>query len=94
MGTGFPFFVPSSWTQSLQLCKSKNGTISLFGLTATASFDVLSDVERELSGNNSFTLDPDTIVRYENSNRLELQYKVEKIEVEYKKISSMIKKDD
>lgn len=74
--------------------KAKNGTISLFGLTATASFDVLSDVERELSGNNSFTLDPDTIVRYENSNRLELQYKVEKIEVEYKKISSMIKKDD
>ena len=65
--------------------KAKNGTISLFGLTATASFDVLSDVERELSGNNSFTLDPDTIVRYENSNRLELQYKVEKIEVEYKK---------
>ena len=51
--------------------KAKNGTISLFGLTATASFDVLSDVERELSGNNSFTLDPDTIVRYENSNRLE-----------------------
>lgn len=55
----------------------------MFGLTATASFDVLSDVERELSGNGAFVLDPDTIVRYENSNRLELQYKVEKIEVEY-----------
>ena len=64
--------------------KAKNGSISLLGLTATASFDVLSDVERELSGNGAFTLDPDTIVRYENSNRLELQYKVEKIEVEYK----------
>lgn len=63
--------------------KAKNGPISLFGLTATASFDVLSDVERELSGNGAFVLDPDTIVRYENSNRLELQYKVEKIEVEY-----------
>ena len=63
--------------------KAKNGSISLFGLTATASFDVLSDVERELSGNGAFVLDPDTIVRYENSNRLELQYKVEKIEVEY-----------
>ena len=63
--------------------KAKNGAISLFGLTATASFDVLSDVERELSGNGAFVLDPDTIVRYENSNRLELQYKVEKIEVEY-----------
>lgn len=62
---------------------AKNGSISLFGLTATASFDVLSDVERELSGNGAFTLDPDTIVRYENSNRLELQYKIEKIEVQY-----------
>lgn len=62
---------------------AKDGSISLFGLTATASFDVLSDVERELSGNGAFTLDPDTIVRYENSNRLELQYKVEKIEVDY-----------
>ena len=31
--------------------------ISLFGLTATASFDVLADVERELSGSNSYSLD-------------------------------------
>ena len=29
--------------------------ISLFGLTATASFDVLADVERELSGSNSYS---------------------------------------
>lgn len=63
--------------------KAKNGAISLFGLTATASFDVLSDVERELSGNGAFVLDSDAIVRYENCNRLELQYKVEKIEVDY-----------
>lgn len=53
----------------------------MFGLTATASFDVLADVERELSGNGAFPLDADTTVRYENTNRLELQYKVEKIEV-------------
>lgn len=64
--------------------KAKTGEISLFGLTATASFDVLSDVERELSGHGSFTLDPDTIVRYENSNRLELQYKIERVDVGYK----------
>lgn len=64
--------------------KAKVGEISLFGLTATASFDVLSDVERELSGHGSFTLDPDTIVRYENSNRLELQYKIERVDVGYK----------
>ena len=63
--------------------KAKEGEISLFGLTATASFDVLSDVERELSGHGSFTLDPDIIVRYENSNRLELQYKIERISLEY-----------
>ena len=50
--------------------------ISLFGLTATASFDVLADVERELSGSNSYSLDDDATVRYENTNRLELQYNI------------------
>jgi len=53
-----------------------NEHISLFGLTATASFDVLADVERELSGNGAFPLDQDAIVRYENTNRLELQYRI------------------
>ncbi len=53
-----------------------NSHITLFGLTATASFDVLADVERELSGNGAFKLDSDTTVRYENTNRLELQYGV------------------
>ncbi len=56
--------------------KAKNGYISLFGLTATASFDVLADVERELSGDGAFPIDEGTVVRYENSNRLELQYKI------------------
>ncbi|MFI3297783.1 MAG: DEAD/DEAH box helicase [bacterium] len=50
--------------------------VILFGLTATASFDVLADVERELSGDGMFDLDSDTIVRDENTNRLELQYRV------------------
>lgn len=36
-----------------------------------------------MTGNGAFSLDPDSIVRYENSNRLELQYKIERIEVEY-----------
>jgi superfamily II DNA helicase RecQ len=31
-----------------------NRHLTLFGLTATASFDVLADVERELSGNGAF----------------------------------------
>lgn len=63
--------------------RAKGCEVSLFGLTATASFDVLADVERELSGNGTFPLDAETIVRYENSNRLELQYKIEKINVEF-----------
>lgn len=54
--------------------------IALFGLTATASFDVLSDVERELSGEGAFPLDNEAIVRYENTNRLELQYRIVKID--------------
>lgn len=63
--------------------RAKENEISLFGLTATASFDVLADVERELSGNGAFSLDSDTIVRYENTNRLELQYKIETVPVEF-----------
>jgi len=63
--------------------RSKNKEISLYGLTATASFDVLADVERELSANGTFELDSDTIVRYENTNRLELQYKIEKVPVRF-----------
>lgn len=63
------------------LPKNKEKRLTLFGLTATASFDVLADVERELSGNGAFPLDSDSIIRYENTNRLELQYKVEKVDV-------------
>lgn len=54
--------------------------VTLVGLTATASFDVLADVERELSGNNAFPLDPEATVRYENTNRLELQYRIIKVD--------------
>jgi superfamily II DNA helicase RecQ len=64
--------------------KAKDGPISLLGLTATASFDVLADVERELSGNGAFSLDSETTVHYENTNRLELQYKIEKINFNFK----------
>ena len=38
--------------------KDENKRLTLFGLTATASFDVLSDVERELSGNGATHLMP------------------------------------
>lgn len=66
--------------------------ITLFGLTATASFDVLADVERELSGNGAFPLSEDTIVRYENCNRLELQYKVERVPVRFQPDKFFIEK--
>lgn len=56
--------------------------ISLFGLTATASFDVLADVERELSGNKAYSLEDDATVRYENTNRLELQYYIYPVDAE------------
>ena len=59
--------------------KDMEKRLTLFGLTATASFDVLSDVERELSGAGAYPLDANTIVRYENTDRLELQYKVERV---------------
>ena len=63
--------------------KDSNDRITLFGLTATASFDVLADVERELSGDGIFDLDSDTIIKDENTNRLELQYRIEKVPVQY-----------
>ena len=67
--------------------------ITLFGLTATASFDVLADVERELSGNGAFPLDSDTIVRDGNTNRFELQYKIEPIPIKFKDKNGFLKPD-
>jgi len=63
---------------AIEFCKTKNKeSIPLFGLTATASFDVLSDVQRELSGNNlRFALREDAIIRYDTVNREELTYEV------------------
>ena len=62
---------------AIEHCKTKNKQpIPIFGLTATASFDVLSDVERELSGNGLTNIDTDAIVRFENTSRTELQYQI------------------
>ena len=63
-----------------ELALTGSQVISLFGLTATASFDVLADVERELSGPNAYSLEDDATVRYENTNRLELQYNVYEVD--------------
>lgn len=61
-----------------RFARCKAGFLPMFGLTATASFDVLADVERELAGMGAL-LGGDAIVRFENTNRLELQYKVERV---------------
>lgn len=63
--------------------KNGSGHLTLFGLTATASFDVLADVERELSGDGAYPLDANTVVRYEDTDRLELQYKIEHVPVRF-----------
>lgn len=66
----------------IEHCKASSGEVALFGLTATASYDVLSDVQRELSGNRKGRQIPDdAIVRHETTNRDELQFFVEPIEL-------------
>ena len=66
---------------AIKYCKTKNlQHLPLFGLTATASYDVLADVQRELSGNDeSLRLTEDAVVRSEYTKRNELQYVVEEV---------------
>lgn len=64
----------------LEYCRAKSGKIALFGLTATASFDVLADVQRELSGNDPNNEIPDDhIIRHETTNRDEIQFVIEEV---------------
>ena len=79
---------------AIEHCKTKGypeKLLPVFGLTATASYDVLSDVERELSGNGRADLDTEAIVRFENSNRDELQYNVVKVAVDFEREESFTK---
>lgn len=63
-----------------RFCKVKStGVISIpiFALTATASYDVLSDIQRELSGHEpDTTIGEESIVQYETSMRKELTFRV------------------
>jgi ATP-dependent DNA helicase RecQ len=63
---------------AIEFCRTKNKeSIPLFGLTATASFDVLSDIQRELSGNNERNkLKEDSIIRFDTVNREELSFEI------------------
>lgn len=56
--------------------KSKGRSLSIIGLTATASFDVLADVERELNLDN---IHSEGIIRSEDDKRKELTYRVVKV---------------
>ena len=66
---------------AIKYCKTKNSEhLPLFGLTATASYDVLADVQRELSGNDEARrLTEDAVVRSEYTKRNELQYVIEEV---------------
>lgn len=51
-------------------------SVPLYGLTATASFDVLADVERELR------LDPEAVIRTKTNQRKELSYRIIAVEAD------------
>lgn len=62
---------------AIAYCKTFNKTdIPIFGLTATASFDVLADIERELKISRN---DGNSIIRYENTVRDEINYQIHNI---------------
>jgi len=67
-----------------KLCKTFDGEIiPLIGLTATASYDVLADVQRELSGEGKEEkLDENTIISFESLERDEIQYKLVEVELD------------
>ena len=62
---------------------SSGSNISIIGLTATASFDVLADVERELTLGGQMSLDSDAIVRPEMSEREELTYRIVEVKADF-----------
>jgi ATP-dependent DNA helicase RecQ len=58
---------------AIKYCKTIDETdVTIFGLTATASFDVLADIERELKVKS----DGKSVIRYENTVRDEIFYQI------------------
>ena len=68
-------------TKFMETKSGKN--ISILGLTATASFDVLADVERELTLGGQMALDSDAIVRPDISEREELTYRIVEVKADF-----------
>lgn len=70
---------------AIEYCKTFSGVdIPFFGLTATASFDVLADIERELKISNN---DGNAIIRYENTVRDEINYQIHPINIDAQNLS-------
>ncbi len=70
-----------------EYCHSYSGnSIPLFGLTATASFDVLADIERELNIKED---DGNAVVRFENSVRDEINYIIKEIPNTYEGLDNL-----
>ncbi|MBQ0090763.1 MAG: DEAD/DEAH box helicase [Prevotellaceae bacterium] len=62
--------------------------LPIIGLTATASFDVLADVERELTLGDKVAIDSETIVRPENDTRPEINYRIIEVKTDYGALKS------
>ncbi|MEI8204215.1 MAG: RecQ family ATP-dependent DNA helicase [Bacteroidota bacterium] len=66
-------------TNARKYCKTKNGrSIPFFALTATASYDVLSDIQRELG-----ITDETSIVRLKKLDRPEIQFKIVEVVADF-----------
>ena len=73
-----------------EYCLTYSGnSIPLFGLTATASFDVLADIERELNIKED---DGNAVVRFENSVRDEINYLVKEVPNTYEGLDILTEK--
>lgn len=71
----------------INFMRTKSGRpLPIIGLTATASFDVLADVERELTLGGKLYIDSETIVRSENDFRPELTYRIINIESDFESL--------
>lgn len=68
---------------------NQDDTIPIIGLTATASFDVLADVERELTLGGMVSVDSDTIVHPEMETRKELTYNIELIHTDFSSLKTI-----
>jgi superfamily II DNA or RNA helicase len=73
-----------------EYCLTFSGnSIPLFGLTATASFDVLADIERELNIKED---DGNAVIRFENSVRDEINYLVKEVPNTYEGLDNLTEK--